>query len=83
MKIKITVDRMGGLTLVTQDGDFEGGEATLNALLAALQAQGVSVQNASPVETHNHDVQLQRTGAFAGRVMVNAAVTESGPPHSH
>jgi len=83
MKIEITMDRFGGLTMVTQEGDFESGEATLNALVAALQAQGVSVANASSVETHNHDVQLQRTGVFTGHVTVNQPVGEDGPPHSH
>jgi hypothetical protein len=55
MKIKVTISSDGQLTLITQEGDFEGGKTTLEALLGALKAQGVAATQVGQVETHRHD----------------------------
>jgi hypothetical protein len=83
MKIKVKVDRMGNLDLVSQNGDFAGGKAMLEALLASVQAMGVNAQQTGQVETHNHDVLVQYTSATTGNIAINQAITEDGPPHTH
>jgi hypothetical protein len=82
MNIKITITQDGTLSLITQNGDFETGKATLEALLQALQAQGVQAEQVAPVETHNHTVVTTRNGQFAN-IQVNAYLGEDGLSHSH
>jgi hypothetical protein len=83
MKIKVTIKQDGTLDLITQDGDFDTGKATLEALLQALQAQGVEAQQTAPVETHNHAVVMTKTSEFSANIAVNAYPSEDGTGHTH
>jgi hypothetical protein len=47
----------GRLEFITQEGDFETGKTTLEALVTALNAQGAAVQPTGQVETHRHDLE--------------------------
>ncbi len=47
----------GRLEFITQEGDFETGKTTLEALVTALNAQGAAIQPTGQVETHRHDLE--------------------------
>jgi hypothetical protein len=81
VRVKIHLD--GKLELITTEGDFQSGKTTLEALLGALQAQGVSAQIAGQVETHRHDLAISFTGESSAQIRIHEAVTESGAPHTH
>lgn len=81
--VKVTVDRLGRLALVTQDGDFPGGATVLETLVKAFTANGAPVQPDGQVETHNHAVRMTLTGEHTAQVWVHQAVREDGPPHTH
>jgi hypothetical protein len=81
--VKVEVDRLGRLELITQDGDFDTGKTALETLTKALSANGAQVEPVGEVETHNHEVMMQQTGQYTATVFVNQAVTESGPSHTH
>jgi len=52
--VKVHLD--GRIEMISQDGDFDTGKTVLEALLAALQVEGVNIQPTGQVETHHHDV---------------------------
>jgi hypothetical protein len=81
VRVKIHVD--GKLELITTEGDFQSGKTTLEALLGALQAQGVEAQMTGQVETHRHDLALTVTGEGSARIAIHETVAEAGGPHSH
>jgi hypothetical protein len=66
VRVKIHLD--GQLELITTEGDFQSGKTTLEALLGALQAQGVEAQMAGQVETHRHDLALTVTGESSAQL---------------
>lgn len=82
MKVKLTITKDGKIELITQEGDFDAGKDTLEALLAALQAKDIDIQQTGQIETHNHEVLMTRTGESAN-IQVNQSVYENGTPHTH
>ena len=42
----------GAIKLMAVDGDFDDGKRNIALLLAALKAEGIQVEDASPVENH-------------------------------
>jgi hypothetical protein len=85
---KVRVDPTGQVELITEEGDFAFGQTALEALLGAIQAQGVDAQPTGQVETHRHDLMITTTGQYSANVAVNPMVghqmvSESGPPHTH
>jgi hypothetical protein len=62
LKIRVKIHRDGKLELITTEGDFQAGKTTLEALLGALQAQGVDATLVGQVETHRHDLELAVAG---------------------
>ncbi len=83
LTVQVTIYPDGTLDLVTQEGDFAGGKTALEALLAALQAQGVGIQQSGQVETHRHDLQLTYTSEHSATVHIHEAIREGGAPHTH
>jgi hypothetical protein len=55
MRVQITVDRDGKITLITQNGTFTAGVDKINEILAALSAEGIDIQQVNPPEQHRHD----------------------------
>lgn len=55
MKAQIVITLEGEISVVTQEGNFEDGKARIEALLAALKAQGLEIDLAGAIEQHRHD----------------------------
>jgi len=55
MKANLVITLDGQVTIVTQEGSFEGGKAAIESLLSGLKAQGIEVVLSGPVEQHRHD----------------------------
>jgi hypothetical protein len=68
LRIRAKIHLDGKLELITTEGDFQSGKTTLEALLGALQAQGVDAQMAGQVETHRHDLALATTGESSAQL---------------
>jgi hypothetical protein len=83
LTINVKVYLTGAVELITQEGDFEGGQTVLAALLGALNAQGLNIQQTGQIETHHHDLQLHYLSDSSARMTVGQSITESGPAHTH
>lgn len=55
MKAKVVILPTGEISIVTQEGTFEGGQGKINALLAALNLEGLNIKLDKPMEQHRHD----------------------------
>ncbi len=55
MKAQIVITLDGQVSLITQEGTYEGGTAKIESLLAELKAQGLEINLTGPVEQHRHD----------------------------
>lgn len=83
IKTKVKISRSGGIELITQEGDFATGKTTLEALLTALQAQGVSATQSGQVETHRHDLQITHLHDHQANISIGQDIHEGGAPHTH
>lgn len=55
MKIRIVIQQDGGISIFTDDGSFADGAKNINAIFAALQAQGVKIEKQTAPEQHRHE----------------------------
>ncbi len=55
MKAKIVIGLDGSIGIVTEQGTFEAGSAKIEALLEALNLDGLDIRLEKPVEQHRHD----------------------------
>lgn len=55
MKIRVTIDTAGNIGVFTEDGSFTQGADKINAIYAALKAQGLALNVTTPPEQHRHD----------------------------
>ena len=55
MKAKIVIGLDGSIGIVTEQGTFEAGSAKIEALLQALNLDGLDIRLEKPVEQHRHD----------------------------
>lgn len=54
MKANIVITPDGQISIITQEGNLEGGQAAINKLLAALNVQGTKIKLNGPIEQHRH-----------------------------
>ena len=57
MKADIIISPKGEVTIITREGTYSGGTEKVSALLKALEARGLNVENAK-FEQHRHDDQV-------------------------
>ncbi len=55
MRVEITIERDGKITLSTLNGTFTEGVEKINDILAALGADGIEITQSNPPEQHRHD----------------------------
>jgi hypothetical protein len=67
MKAQIAITTDGKLTIITQEGTFEQGQAILLELLQTLGVNGLDITVDGPIEQHRHDdTNTQHTHQHAG-----------------
>ena len=69
-QVRLVIDQDGKLQVFVPRGTLAQGKAAINTLLASLKAQGIDVDDVSPIEQHRaedqaHDL-MHRLGATHG-----------------
>ena len=67
MKAKIVIGLDGSIGIVTEQGTFEAGSAKVEALLKALNLDGLDIRLDKPMEQHRHD-EPDKLHAHGGQV---------------